>query len=170
MKVLVPADGSRAGLAPIAHLEWLSRSGVPLEVLLVNVQPRFHQHIARFTSRAAREAWRAERSALALAQAIEALVAAQVRFAAIAEIGTPAERIAAVAEREGVDEIVIGVARHPLWLRLLDTSLVRGVMARTDIAVTVLAVPPAAAERLEERDRVGVAIRPRLHGSEQHYG
>ena len=129
MKVLVPVDGSSAAAAPIAHLEWLARSGVPLEVLLLNVQPRFHQHIARFTRRAWREAWRAERSAAALAQAIAALVAARLRFVALSEMGAPAERIAAVAEREGVDEIMLGVSRHPLWLRLLDTSIARGVMA-----------------------------------------
>jgi len=65
MKVLVPVDGSQASLAALLHVGSLSRTGVPVETLLLNVQPRFHRHIARFTSRAARDALRAERSAAA---------------------------------------------------------------------------------------------------------
>ena len=155
MKVLVPVDGSAAALAPIAHLEWLARAGVKLEVRLLNVQPRFHLHIAQFTARSAREAFRAERSAAAFSGALDALLAARIPFAAICELGIPAERIAAVAERERVDEIMIGVGRHPAWLRLLAPSIARRVMALTDIPVTLYssaaarAVPPPAAARLE---------------------
>jgi nucleotide-binding universal stress UspA family protein len=156
MKVLVPVDGSAAALAPIAHLEWLARAGVKLEVRVLNVQPRFHMHIAQFTSGSARHAFRAERSAAAFAGARDALLAARIPFAAICELGHPAERIAAVAERERVDEIMIGVGRHPAWLRLLGApSIARRVMALSDIPVSLFssaaarAVPPAAAERLE---------------------
>ena len=56
MKILVPVDASEAALAPISYLEELARSGVKLEVLLMNVQPRFHRHVCQFTSRAARDA------------------------------------------------------------------------------------------------------------------
>ena len=62
MKILVPVDASVAALAPIEYLEALARSGVQLEVLVMNVQPRFHRHVAHFTSRAARDSVRAERS------------------------------------------------------------------------------------------------------------
>jgi nucleotide-binding universal stress UspA family protein len=138
MKVLVPVDGSAAALAPLQHIEWLARAGVNLEVLLVNVQPRFPLHIARFTSRAARRALRAERSASAFAEAIDALAAARIAFVALAELGEPSERIAALAEREEVDEIMIGVGRHPPWLRPFNPSIARRVMARTHVPVTVL--------------------------------
>jgi nucleotide-binding universal stress UspA family protein len=150
MKVLVPVDGSTAALAPIAHLEWLARAGVRLEVRLLNVQPRFHMHIAQFTPCTMRQAFRAERSAAALGGAIDRLLAARIPFAAICELGPPAERIAAVAERERVDEIMIGVGRHPAWLRLLAPSIARRVMALSDIPVTLFsnaaprAAPPAA--------------------------
>jgi len=155
MKVLVPVDGSAAALAPIAHLEWLARAGVKLEVRVLNVQPRFHRHIAQFTRRSARQAFRAERSAAAFSGALDALLAARIPFTAICELGHPAERIAAVAERERVDEIMIGVGRHPAWLRLIAPSVARRVMGLTDIPVTLHScsaarpVPPAAAERLE---------------------
>jgi nucleotide-binding universal stress UspA family protein len=139
MKILVPVDASSAALAPIAHLAALARAGVDLEVLVLNVQPRYHRHISQFSSRAAREGWRAERSRAAMARAIEALSLANIRFRALAEVGRPAERIAALAEREHVDEVVMGVGRHPEWLRWLNPSIAQGVMARIDIPLTVLA-------------------------------
>ncbi len=139
MKILVPVDASDAALAPIAHLESLSASGITLEVLLLNVQPRFHRYISQFTSRAARDALRVERSRAAMARAIEGLSLAGIPFRALAEIGGPAERIAALAERERVDAVMIGVGRHPEWLRWVNPSIAQAVMARTDIPVTVLA-------------------------------
>lgn len=145
MKILIPVDASAAALAPIAYLESLVRSGVALEVLVLNVQPRFHRHLSQFTSRSAREGLRAERSRAAMARAIEALSLKKIPFRAFAEVGQPAERIAAVAERERVDEVMMGVGRHPEWLRWLNPSIAQGVMARTDIPVTVLARGQAGA-------------------------
>ena len=139
MKVLVPVDASTVALAPLAHLQALGASGVEIEVLLMNVQPRFHRHIARFTSRRARDLLREERSQFAMAKAIEALSHTRLRWRAFAEVGRPAERIAAAAEREQVDEIMMGVGRHPQWLRWINPSIAQGVMARTDIPVSVLA-------------------------------
>ena len=139
MKVLVPVDASTVALAPVAHLQALCASGVEMEVLLLNVQPRFHRHIAQFTSRRARDLLRQERSQLAMARAIEALSHTRLRWRAFTEVGSPAERIAAVAEREQVDEVMMGVGRHPHWLRWINPSIAQGVVARTDIPVSVLA-------------------------------
>ena len=145
MKILVPVDASEAALAPLSYLESLARSGVPLEVLVVNVQPRFHRHVAQFTSRAARDELRAERSRAAMARAIEALALKNIPFRAFAEVGKPAERIAAIAERERVDEVMMGVGRHPAWLRWVNPSIAQAVMEQTDIPVTVLARGQAGA-------------------------
>ena len=145
MKVLIPVDASEAALAPINHLAALARAGVPLEVLVMNVQPRFHRHVAQFTTRRARDEVREERSRAAMARAIEALSEAAIPFTAVTESGLPAERIAAVAEREHVDEVIMGVGRHPAWLRWFNPSIAQGVTARTDIPVTVLARGQAGA-------------------------
>lgn len=139
MKILIPVDVSQAALAPVDHLAALVRRGVKIEALVLNVQRRFPQYIARFTSRADRDALRAERSRAAMAQAIERLSQAGVSFRAMTELGTPAERIAAVAEREDVDEVMIGVGRHPAWLRWANPSIAQNVMDLTDIPVTLLA-------------------------------
>lgn len=45
----------------------------------------------------------------------------------------------AVAEAEQVDEILMGVGRHPRWLRWLKPPIAQGVAARTDIPVAVMA-------------------------------
>ena len=145
MKILVPVDASEAALAPVAYLESLVRAGVPLEVLVLNVQPRFHRHVAQFTSKAARDGMRQERSREAMGRAIEALSMRKIPFRAFAEVGNPAERIAAVAEREKVDEVMMGVGRHPAWLRWVNPSIAQAVMERTDIPVTVLARGQAGA-------------------------
>jgi nucleotide-binding universal stress UspA family protein len=145
MKILVPVDASEAALAPLSYLESLARAGVPLVVLVVNVQPRFHRHVAQFSTRAARDELRAERSRAAMARAIEALALKNIPFRAFAEVGKPAERIAAIAERERVDEVMMGVGRHPAWLRWVNPSIAQSVMEQTDIPVTVLARGQAGA-------------------------
>jgi nucleotide-binding universal stress UspA family protein len=137
MKILVPVDSSTAALAPIAHLQALARSGVGIEVLLLNVQPRFNRHIAQFSSRRSRDALREERSRVAMARAVEALSRTPLPFRTFSEIGRPAERIAMVAERQQVDAIMMGV----------NPSIAQGVMGRTDIPVSVLA--RGRASRLE---------------------
>ena len=139
MKYLIPVDSSSAALAPIEYLEAAVRRGAHAEAVVLNVQPRMHRHIAQFARRADRDAYRAERGRAAMAGAIERLSRAGVPFRALTEVGSPVERIAAVAEAEQVDEILMGVGRHPRWLRWLNPSIAQGVVARTDIPVAVMA-------------------------------
>jgi nucleotide-binding universal stress UspA family protein len=138
MKVLVPVNSSEAALMPIAHLEKAARNGSSVEVLVLNVQPRFNRHISRYTRRADRDAFRLERSRVATAAAIGRLSRAGIPHRALTGTGSPAERIAAVAEAEEVDAILIGVGKHPWWVRWLRPSVARGVIARTGIPVTVM--------------------------------
>jgi nucleotide-binding universal stress UspA family protein len=138
MKILLPIDASPASLEAVRHVCGIRRRGTDIEAVVLNVQPYFNRHIARFSSRAARNSLRAARSRAAVARAIDELALAHVRFRLIVEVGSPAARIADVAAREDVDEIVMGVGRHPEWLRWFNPSISRGVMARTDTPVTVL--------------------------------
>ena len=137
MKILIPVDASEVALAPIEHVTALARQR-SVDVLILNVQPSFPQYVARFTQRAARNELRAERSSASMARAIEKLSQAGVPFRALTEIGVPAKCIAMVAERENVDEVMIGVGRHPAWLRWANPSIAQGVMDLIDIPVTVL--------------------------------
>ena len=139
MKYLIPVDSSQAALMPIAHLEGAARRGEDIEAVILNVQPRLNRHISRFTRKADRDALRLERSRAAMAGAIERLSRARIPHRALTEVGSPAERIAAVAEAEQVDEILMGVGRHPQWLRWLNPSVARSVIARTGVPVAVMA-------------------------------
>jgi len=139
MRYLIPIDASAASLAPIEHVERAARRGASVEAVVLNVQPRFHRHVSQFTRKADRDALRAERSRAATTRAIERLSQAGVPFRVVAEVGDVAERIAAVAASERVDEILIGTGRHPAWLRWLNPSVAQAVLARSDVPVTVFA-------------------------------
>lgn len=139
MRYLIPIDASQASLVPIDHVERAARRGANVEAVVLNVQPRFHRHVAQFTRKADRDALRAERSRDATARAIERLSQTGVPFRVLAEVGDTAERIAAVAASESVDEILIGTGRHPAWLRWLNPSVAQAVLARSDVPVTVFA-------------------------------
>jgi len=139
MKYLIPVNSSAAALAPIEHIVSANRHGTEVEAVLLNVQRPFNRRVSRFTSKKDRDALRAERSRAIMAFAIERLSRAGIPFRAMTEVGTPAERIAAVAKAQRVDEILMGVGRHPQWLAWLYPSTPRAVVAHTDVPVAVMA-------------------------------
>jgi nucleotide-binding universal stress UspA family protein len=148
MKYLIPVNSSKAALAPIDHLVAANRLGTSVEAVLLNVQRPFNRRVSRFTAKADRDALRAERSRAIMAEAIEHLSRCGIPFRAMTEVGSPGERIAAVAEAQHVDEILMGVGRHPTWLAWLFPSTPRAVVAHTDVPVAVMARGQAsAAER-----------------------
>jgi nucleotide-binding universal stress UspA family protein len=139
MKFLVPVNASTPDLAAVEHIENAVRAGAPVEVLVLNVQPRFNQRVSRFSSRADRDAFRMEHSRAAMAAVLERLARKRIPFRAIMVIGAPGERIAEVARAEAVDEILIAERRRPRWLRWLMPSPAQEIAAYTDIPVTVVA-------------------------------
>jgi hypothetical protein len=123
MKYLIPLDGTKSALEPIDHLERMARCGVRVEAILLNVQPVFHRHIAQFTLRRNRDAWRKERSLVAMQPAADRLAAAGIPYRMIAEAGNPDERIAAVAAAERVDDILKGEKQGPVERYFVPASL-----------------------------------------------
>lgn len=138
MKVLIPVSSSKAALAPIEHLVAAKRRGTQVEALLLNVQRPFSRRVSELSGEADREAVRTERSRSAMASAIELLSRAGIPFRAMTDVGSPADRIAALAESQRVDEILMGVRRHPRWLQWLLPSMPRAVVSLTDVPVLVL--------------------------------
>ena len=136
MNVLVPVSGSKASLAAVRHAATLLREGRG-EVILVNVQPRLTAHAARFTSRASREAMRAERSEKALAGASATLDAAGVPYRAIAAAGPVAVTVARVAAEVGASQVVVGTTRQPGWWQALF-SPVPEIIDEVNVPVSVI--------------------------------
>lgn len=139
MKYLIPVNSSTAALAPIEHLVTANRHGTKVEAVLLNVQRPFNRRVSRFSSKADRNALHAERSRAVMASAIEHLSRAGIPFRAMTEVGSPAECIASVAEAQHVDEILMGVGRHPKWLAWLLPSTPRAIVEHTDVPVAVMA-------------------------------
>jgi nucleotide-binding universal stress UspA family protein len=144
VKVLIPVNSSEAALAPIDHLVAASCKGEKVEALLLNVQRPFNRRVSQFTRKADRDSLRAERSQAIMASAIERMSQAGIPFRAMTELGSPAERIAAVAEAQSVDEILMGVRRHPHSLAWLYPSMPRAIAEHTDVPVVVLARGPVS--------------------------
>ena len=138
MKYLIPVNSSKAALAPIEHVVAAKRRGAQVEALLLNVQLPFSRRVSNLSGETDREALHAERSRSAMASAIELLSRAGIPFRAMTDVGTPAERIAALAEAQRVDQILMGVLRHPRWLQWLLPSMPQAVVALTDVPVLVL--------------------------------
>ena len=138
MKYLIPVNSSKAALAPIERVVAAKRRGAQVEALLLNVQLPFSRRVSRLSSEGDREALHEERSRSAMTSAIELLSRAEIPFRAMTDVGDPAEQIAALAEAERVDEILMGVRRHPRWLQWLLPSMPRAVVALTDVPVLVL--------------------------------
>lgn len=136
MNLLVPVSGSKASLAAVRHAAAALRGGQG-EVILLNVQPLLPSYVARFTSRASRDAMRAERSAAAMREACGLLDSAGVPYRAIAAKGAVAPTVNQVARELRVDQIVLGATRRAAWWQALFSPVPR-ILDLTDVPVSVI--------------------------------
>ena len=146
-KILVPVDGSASALAGVRHAIRLAGERAGASILLVNVQPVFHRHIAQFASRRALDGLREERGHEALDEARRLVRAAGIPSRALVLGGEAAAEIAGIAGRERVDQIVLGARRRPAWLRALAGSVADRIVERAQVPVAL--VPGLPAGRLE---------------------
>jgi nucleotide-binding universal stress UspA family protein len=136
MHLLIPVSGSKSSVAAVRHAAGALRGGQG-EVTLLNVQPLMPSYIARFTSRASRDALRAERSNQAMREACALLDAAGVRYRAIAERGAVAPTVDAVARQLRVDQILLGATRRAAWWQALFSPVPR-ILDLADVPVSVI--------------------------------
>ena len=108
------------------------------EAILLNVQPLLPAYAARFTSRASREALRAERSAGALAGARSMLDAAGVRYRAVTAAGPVGTAVGEIAEDMRVDQVIVGATRRAAWWQALISPLPR-IIDAVNVPVAVIA-------------------------------
>ncbi len=157
MKFLVPVSGSASSLVAVRYAAQAARK-TDDEVLLVNVQPRLNSHAARFVTRSACAALRAERSEAAFSEARRLLRASGVRFESIAGTGRLADSIADIARRSRAHQIVLGVTRRAGWWQALFSQVPR-ILDRADIPVLVIGGERSGAfERYAVPACVGVGV------------
>ena len=107
-KVLVPIDGSECSLRAVQYLLDAAASGWRPDIHLVNVQVRLPTEVGQFVSSENIHDFQHEQSGDALRPAAERLAAAGLPFTVHEEVGSTAERIAALATELACDHIVMG--------------------------------------------------------------
>jgi len=137
MKLLLVANEAAAP-AWMTYLDAVRRRGAHVEVVLLDIQPRFNRRVARFASAASRDAFRKARSDRAMAPMIDCLVRAGVPFLPLVRVGYAPSHIAAAARDQHAGEIVIAVPRRPSAAYLAGLLLSREVRLRSDLAVTLV--------------------------------
>ena len=98
-KLLVPVDGSDNSKRVVQYLISLTRTIGPIEMILLNVQPRIDGNVRLFVSKEMIENYYREEGEAAMAGARQALDQAGVKYTAHVEIGQIAETVATYSKK-----------------------------------------------------------------------
>lgn len=135
LKILVPVNGSKCSLKAVDEAIRVARAHANATIQLVNVQPPFPRHIARFLSGTETETFRAARGAQALEGARHRVAAAGVRCTAKVLRGRIVPTVAAYAAETGTAQIVVGTSPAR---GLLRESIADGLIAESPVPVDVV--------------------------------
>ena len=139
LKVLVPVDGSRNGQYAAQHVIKEFMKNTAMEVHLLNVQPPFLSHIARFVSKKSRVAFHRDEGEKALRPIRDMLDSSGVPYSVHVEVGNKAKVIAEAARRLHCDHIVMSTARKNSLTRMIEDSVTNKVLELTTVPVEVIA-------------------------------
>ena len=139
LKVLLPVGGTRNDRFAVQYVVNRFMNDTALEVHLLNVQVPFSRYVARFTSRASRQAYHREQAEKALAPARAMLDRHSIPYAVHVQTGDRAKEITDAARRLRCDEIVLATARKNSLTRLVESSVTDRVLERTSVPVEVVA-------------------------------
>ena len=138
-KVLVPVDDSGNSRYAVRHvINHYIKDGT-IEVHLLNVQPAFSAHIARFVSREDRAAFHRDEANKVLQPVKKLLNQHGVPFSVHIELGDKAIVITKVARRLSCDQIVMATARKNSLTRMVEDSTTNKVLELTTVPVEVIA-------------------------------
>lgn len=153
LRVLVPVDGSRNAQHAVRHVMREYQSHHDLELILLNVQPAFSRHVARFVARRDREAFHRQRAEQALHEARALLDEAGIPYRTRFEVGDPARVICELASGLEVHHIVLGTARRNSLTRMLQVPLIDRVLESIRVPVEVV-----AGDEISKLERYGVPL------------
>jgi YjbE family integral membrane protein len=137
-KVLVPVDGSRNALHAVRHVIDQFVKAPDFEVHVLNVQPPFSRHIARFVSSGDRDSYHREQAEQVLGPIRKMLDDFRIPHAMHTRLGRKAEMIAEEARRLRCDRIVLGTARKNSLTRMVEASITNQVLDLTTVPVEVV--------------------------------
>ena len=152
-RILIPVDGSPNAQFAVRQVvnEFMQDSAI--EIHLLNVQPWFSRHVARFVSARDRKAWHSERAEAALAPARRLLEQHAIPHTAHQKLGERGQVIADEARRLRCHHIVMSTARKNSLTRMLEDSTTNKVLELTSVPVELISGDNAS--RLE---RWGVPV------------
>ena len=137
--VLVPVDNSRNSQRAVQHVIGQARRNAEMHVHLLNVQPPFSRHIARFVARKSRDDYHREESEKVLAPAKQQFDGAGVRCTVHRAVGNKAGAITDWASNLHCDGIVMSTARKNSFTRMVQDSTTNKVLELTSVPVEVVA-------------------------------
>jgi nucleotide-binding universal stress UspA family protein len=137
-QVLVPVDGSECSLRAVQYLVDRAADGQRTDIHLVNVQVALPVEVGQFVSRESIHDFHHEKSGDALRLAAERLSAAGIPFTVHEEVGSTAERIAALATQLGCDHIVMGTHGRSALTEFLVGSTTLKVLHEAKVPVVLV--------------------------------
>jgi nucleotide-binding universal stress UspA family protein len=140
MKVLLPTDGSPASLAAVHHALHLRRAGLPLQFVLINVQPpaTLYEVVVTHDNEVLDEIKRGAGADL-LAPAEALLDAAQAEYESEVASGAPETLLLELLENYGCEAVIVG-ANRPQGLGPVATAL----LTHSPVPVTLVRYDEAA--------------------------
>ena len=147
LKILVPIDGSRNSHFVVPHVIREFQKNKALEIHLLNIQPPFSWHIARFVGKKSRDDFHRVQADKALLKVKRALDGFGVPYSLHIEVGNKAKLITETARRLRCDHIVMSTARKNSLTRMLEDSTTNNVLELTSVPVEL--IPGDAVSRLE---------------------
>jgi len=137
-KVLVPVDGSECSLRAVQYLVDRAADGQRPDIHLVNVQPALPTEVGQFVARENIHDFQHEKSGDALRLAAERLTASGIPFSVHEEVGSTAERVAALATQLGCDHIVMGTHGRSALTEFLVGSTTLKVLHEAKVPVVLV--------------------------------
>ncbi len=139
LKILVPIDSSRSSRFAVPHVIREFMKNHALEIHLLNVQPPFSWHIARFVGKKSRDDFHRDQAEKTLRPVRRALDGYGVPYSVHIEVGDKAKLITKTARMLQCDHIVMSTARKNSLTRMLEDSTTNKVLELTTVPVEVIA-------------------------------
>jgi len=138
LKILVPIDGSRNSHFVVPHVIREFQKNKALEIHLLNVQPPFSWHIARFVGKKSRDEFHRDQAEKELRKVRWALDGFGVPYSLHVEVGNKAKLITETARTLRCDHIVMSTARKNSLTRMLEDSTTNNVLEQTSVPVELI--------------------------------
>ena len=139
MRILVPVDGSETSRTAVRFVaDKLASADAGLDIHLLNVQPALPSAAADFIDSTVLRDFHQEEGAKAIATARKLLDDAKIRYVSKIVVGDPGEKIAAYAEQQRCDGIVMGTRGLGRVAGLVLGSVAHKVLHLSKVPVTLV--------------------------------